>query len=98
NGFAYVVNSEQSANSPGANAHRIMRVAPDGTVTTFAGTTKGYGGDGGLATSAQLNVAPSPLVVSSINAIYTPMGVGIVTSATGEVLFADSNNGRVRIL
>ncbi len=97
-GFAYVVNSEQSAASPGTNAHRIMRVASDGTVTTFAGTTKGYSGDGGLATSAQLSVAPSPLVISSINAIYTPMGVGIVTSATGDVIFADSNNGRVRIL
>jgi sugar lactone lactonase YvrE len=91
-GFAYVVNSEQSAVSPGTNAHRIMRVSSDGTsVTTFAGTTKGYSGDGGLATSAQLNVAPSPLVISSINAIYSPMGVGIITSPTGDVIFADSN-------
>jgi uncharacterized protein (TIGR03437 family) len=97
-GVAYVVNSEQSISTPGTNAHRIMRVAADGTVTTFAGTSKGFSGDGGAATSAQLNLAPSPLVINALSSTFTPLGVGIVTSATGDVLFADANNGRVRIL
>ena len=39
------------------NNHVIRRVARNGVITTIAGTAskKGYSGDGGLATSAQLN-------------------------------------------
>src|SRR5260221_417831 len=37
--------------------HRIRRVAADGRISTFAGSaTRGYSGDGGLATAASLNM------------------------------------------
>ena len=60
--------------------HRIRRVAPNGTITTVAGTgTFGFSGDGGPATSAQI-AAPR----------------GIATLPDGSILFPDSGNHRVR--
>lgn len=61
-------------------AHRVRRIATDGTITTLAGTgVSGYSGDGGLASAARLN-EPSALAVD----------------AAGNVYIADSGNERVR--
>jgi sugar lactone lactonase YvrE len=52
----------------GNNRIRIVNAA--GTISTFAGTgTTGYSGDGGAATSAQLN-APSGLALSPNDVLY----------------------------
>jgi DNA-binding beta-propeller fold protein YncE len=47
-----------------SGSNRVRRVAPDGAITTVAGTGgRGSGGDGGAATSAQLNL---PVDVAAI--------------------------------
>ncbi len=62
--------------------NRVRRVAPDGTISTVAGTgTAGSGGDGGPATAAQLN---------------NVLGVGV--TAEGDYLVADTSNHRVRFV
>ena len=63
-----------------ATGHRIRRIAPDGTISTIAGTgVAGFSGDDGLAIAAQLN-SPSYLAVSS----------------DGTLFIADSGNNRIR--
>ena len=60
--------------------NRIRRVAPDGTISTVAGTgTAGYQGDGGPATSAQLT-GPRDLMLN----------------ASGDLIIVDTGAGHVR--
>jgi hypothetical protein len=60
--------------------HRIRRVAPNGTISTVAGTgVEGFSGDGGPATSAQLN---DPIAVAAL--------------ADGGFLITDHDNARIR--
>ena len=59
---------------------RVRRVAPDGTITTVAGTgASGFSGDNGPATAAQLSIPNA-----------------VAATADGGFLIADSNNHRVR--
>ena len=59
-------------------SHRIRKVAPNGIITTFAGTgTAGFSGDGGPAVSA---------------AIRNPWD--ILIDASGNILFSDYGNAR----
>ncbi|MCX6594231.1 MAG: putative Ig domain-containing protein [Acidobacteria bacterium] len=61
--------------------HRVRRITPGGTVQAVAGTgSSGFSGDGGPATSAELN---------------WPRGVA-VDAATGDILIADTFNHRIR--
>jgi sugar lactone lactonase YvrE len=63
-----------------SGTHRIRKVAPDGTITTVAGTgVAGYSGDNGPATSARIN---------------TPLGIAL--DASGNLYIADGNNNRIR--
>jgi uncharacterized protein (TIGR03437 family) len=51
-------------------AHRVYRLDPGGSLTTVAGTgVAGFGGDGGVAYSAQL-AYPAALAVDSLNNLY----------------------------
>lgn len=62
------------------DTHRIRRIAPNGIVTTFAGTGRpGLSGDGGPAAQAQLNFP-----------------YGIATDYAGNLYVADLGNKRIR--
>ncbi|MEP6872551.1 MAG: hypothetical protein ABI939_11985, partial [Anaerolineaceae bacterium] len=62
--------------------NRVRRIAPDGTISTFAGTgAGGFSGDGGPATAARL---------------FSP--AQIVIDAAGNVYISDYSNRRVRVV
>lgn len=53
-----------------AGSHRVRKVAADGKISTVAGAgTKGFNGDGGPATAAQLD-SPFEVAVDSIGTLY----------------------------
>jgi hypothetical protein len=63
-----------------AERQRIRRVAPNGIITTIAGSGEaGYGGDGGAATEARLSLPQD-----------------VLPSENGGFLIADTYNNRVR--
>ncbi|VAW88823.1 hypothetical protein MNBD_GAMMA17-1284, partial [hydrothermal vent metagenome] len=89
--------------------HRIRRVAPDGTISTVAGTgSEGYSGDGGLASLAQLT-NPSRLALAPDGSLYFVDGArnlfstgryirkvsvdGIITTLTGSAMSGKTADG-----
>jgi sugar lactone lactonase YvrE len=64
--------------------NRIRKVAPSGVISTVAGTgVRGFSGDGGPATSAQL----------ALNSTHYS---GVAVDAAGNLYIADTNNYRIR--
>ncbi|HKQ77989.1 MAG TPA: hypothetical protein VJ810_30105, partial [Blastocatellia bacterium] len=63
-----------------SNNHRVRRVAPNGVITTYAGTgVPDFGGDGGPAAQARLSLP-----------------TGLALDSAGNLYIADSGNARVR--
>ncbi|WP_274031869.1 NHL domain-containing protein [Streptomyces sp. MMBL 11-1] len=68
--YALAVDDADILHITDGNNHRIRKVAADGTISTVAGKgTAGFSGDGGPATSAQLNL-PLGVVVDSTGTLY----------------------------
>lgn len=71
--------------------HRLRRVAPNGIITTFAGSVQGLAGDGGPATSARLSVprelATMPdgalLIADVANHRIRRIAAGVITTVAG---------------
>lgn len=64
------------------DGNRVRRIAPDGTIDTYAGTGQnGFSGDGGPATAASFRTV-----------------AGLAISESGNLYIADSSNNRVRMV
>lgn len=74
------------------NNDRVRKMDQSGIINTVAGNgTNGFSGDGGRATTAQLNRPYGVAVDVNVDAVG-----GAKVSATGSLYIADSGNGRVR--
>lgn len=85
-----------------AGSSQILKITLNGNVATPQGlagsSTPGFSGDGGPPLNAQLNLQADhvPLSVAATTTAPVPTLVGITTSPTGEIFFADSRNQRIR--
>ena len=62
---------------------RVRKITPDGTIVTIAGNFPGTGGDGGPATSAQLNY-PTNLSLDTHGSIYVTSGDSRIRKITPD--------------
>ncbi len=86
-----------------AGNDRIRKISPAGTITTIAGTTRGFGGDGGPATGAQLNLPRDVAVADDgsiliadtgnnrIRKIATDGTISTVAGGSGQGLAGDGD-------
>lgn len=74
---------------------RIRRITPDGIMTTIAGSNlQGYGGDGGMATSAQLNYPTAIFVDTTGNCYIADSGNNVIRYITsGGAITTVAGNG-----
>lgn len=82
---------------------RVRRIDPNGVITTIAGTTPGFSGDGGPATAAQLH-SPYGVVVGTDGSIYIADAEngrvrriapdGIITTVAGGGPWSSSTDGK----
>jgi len=94
-GSAYVTDGSISSTT---GNHRIVRIdSSGGTSVVAGGSAPGFGGDGGAAAGSQINISPPRLVLRSTPpSSDAPETVNIVVGQGGEILFADTNNNRIR--
>ena len=80
----------------------IRKVTPAGIISTIAGTTTGYSGDGGPATAAQLNTPIDIVIDTNDNIYFTDWqnyvvrkinSAGIITTVVGDGSTGSTGNG-----
>ena len=83
--------------------HRIRKVSAGGIITTVAGYSQGFSGDGGPALAAQLSGPASVAVDASGNLFIADLGnlrirkvstAGIITTVAGNGTWGSSGDGR----
>jgi len=72
-------------------ANRIRRITGGFIATVIGSGSRGFSGDGGPATSAQLNMASA-----SSSSIFVGYPSGIAISSAGDLYFSDTFNHRIR--
>jgi hypothetical protein len=90
--------------------HRVRRIAPSGIITTLAGNgTAGFSGDGGLATSAQVN-SPEGIAVDAVRNVYfcdaanhrvrriSPDGIIRTVAGTGTAAFSGDGGPAIQAM
>jgi sugar lactone lactonase YvrE len=83
--FGLAVDASNNLYIADGGASLVRKVDATGVITTFAGSTYGYSGDGGLATSAKLG-APRGLAVDTAGNVF------IADAGDGYVRKVDANN------
>lgn len=76
--------------------HRVREVMPDGRITTLAGTSQGFSGDGGPAVNAQLNSPADVALDPSGNLYVADQGnnrVREILSSGNIITFAGASSG-----
>lgn len=87
--YALVFDSAGNLYIADTSNHKIRKVAPDGIITTFAGNGQdGFGGDGGKATDARLNLPVGLAVDAGGNLL-------IADSANNRVRKVNASDGTI---
>jgi hypothetical protein len=83
----------------GGTAQIIKLPLGGGAATNFAGTASmaGFAGDSGAPTSAKINIDANPIDIDTSTTIGNFIQtVGIAVGPSGEVVFVDNKNTRIR--
>ena len=98
-GALYVTNAGPSES--GKSDNKLLKIVVSGTTgtaTVFAGgNTQGYGGDGGPAANALLNLEATDFQTSTSGTRFdVRVNIGIFVTSNGDIFFADSKNNAIR--
>lgn len=92
-GWPQALAVDASGNIYFTGVHCVFKLDSTGTLTVVAGNGRqGFSGDGGPATQAQLSL-PWPYAGDEIDFSFA---VGLAVTPSGDLLIADTGNGRIR--